>query len=36
MRMEEVRTPAGKAYKLLSLPFYMLPRLREIAATLLK
>lgn len=36
LRVEEVKTPSGKAYKLLSLPFYVLPRLREIAAALFK
>lgn len=36
LRVEDVRTASGKPYKLLSLPFYMLPRLRDLAAGLIR
>jgi predicted AAA+ superfamily ATPase len=36
IRVDEARTPGGKTFKLLSLPFYCLPRLREMAAEFVK
>lgn len=35
-RVDEARTTGGKVFKLLSLPFYCLPRLRALAAEFIK